>query len=95
MLESLGTYVFLISHEQEELKAAAGTLDGIIDTVSAAYPAQLLMSLLKPDQKLIVVGAPDKPFEVHSFALIIVRKTMAWSDFWGKGKIHSQFLWLL
>lgn len=78
-LETLGADAFLISREPEELKAAAGTLDGIIDTVSAPHPVQPLMSLLKPDGKLIVVGAPDKPFEVPAFSLIMGRKTVAGS----------------
>nr|UTS83002.1 cinnamyl alcohol dehydrogenase 7 [Phryma leptostachya] len=78
-IESLGADAFLISREPEEMQAAAGTLDGIIDTVSALHPIHPLLSLLKPHGKLIVVGAPEKPLEVPVFSLIMARRTMAGS----------------
>ncbi|KAK6131324.1 hypothetical protein DH2020_034927 [Rehmannia glutinosa] len=78
-IEKLGADAFLISSEPAEMQAAAGTLDGIIDTVSAAHPVQPLFNLLKPDGKLIVVGAPEKPLEVPVFSLIMQRRTMAGS----------------
>ncbi|KAK6115149.1 hypothetical protein DH2020_007418 [Rehmannia glutinosa] len=78
-IEKLGADAFLISSEPAEMQAAAGSLDGIIDTVSAAHPVQPLFNLLKPDGKLIVVGAPEKPLEVPVFSLIMQRRTMAGS----------------
>ncbi|KAI3453417.1 hypothetical protein Pfo_010080 [Paulownia fortunei] len=78
-IENLGADAFLISREPEEMQAAAGTLDGIIDTVSAVHPIQPLLSLLKPHGKLIVVGAPEKPLELPVFPLITARKTVAGS----------------
>ncbi|KAK6131313.1 hypothetical protein DH2020_034942 [Rehmannia glutinosa] len=68
-----------VTPEPAEMQAAAGSLDGIIDTVSAAHPVQPLFNLLKPDGKLIVVGAPEKPLEVPVFSLIMQRRTMAGS----------------
>ena len=47
-----------------------GTLDGIIDTVSAVHPLVPLAGLLKSHGKLVMVGAPDKPLEVAAFSLI-------------------------
>ncbi|KAL6511896.1 8-hydroxygeraniol dehydrogenase [Orobanche gracilis] len=78
-IEKFGADAFLISRESAELQTAAGTLDGIIDTVSASHPIQPLLNLLKPDGKLIVVGIPDKPFEVPAFSLIMGRKILAGS----------------
>ena len=51
-------------------KAAMVTLDGIIDTVSAAHPVLPLIGLLKSHGKLIMVGVPEKPLELPIFALI-------------------------
>lgn len=48
-----------------------GTLDGIIDTVSAAHPVLPLIGLLKSYGKLIMVGIPEKPLEVPIFSLIV------------------------
>ncbi|KAK2996018.1 hypothetical protein RJ640_013908, partial [Escallonia rubra] len=60
-------------------KAATGTLDGIIDTVSATHPIAPLIGLLKAQGKLILVGAPEKPLELPSFSLIVGRKIVAGS----------------
>lgn len=78
-LESLGADSFLISRDFEEMQTAAGTLDGIIDTVSAQHPLPPLLSLLKAHGKLVLVGAPEKPLELPAFPLIMGRKTVAGS----------------
>ncbi|KAL6506672.1 8-hydroxygeraniol dehydrogenase [Orobanche hederae] len=78
-IEKFGADAFLISCDPAELQTAAGTLDGIIDTVSAPHPVQPLLNLLKPDGKLVVVGAPNEPFEVPAFSLIMGRKILAGS----------------
>lgn len=46
------------------------SMDGIIDTVSATHVIPPLLALLKPNGKMILVGAPDKPLEIPAFALI-------------------------
>ncbi|KAK4429433.1 8-hydroxygeraniol dehydrogenase [Sesamum alatum] len=78
-LEHLGADVFLVSREQKEMEAAAGTLDGIINTVSAQHPIEPLLRLLKPHGKMIMVGAPEKPLELPAFSIIMSRKTVAGS----------------
>lgn len=78
-LESLGADAFVISKDAEEMQAAAGTLDGIIDTVSAQHPLPPLLSLLKAHGKLVLVGAPEKPLELPAFPLLMGRKTVAGS----------------
>ena len=45
-------------------------MDGIIDTVSATHPIAPLLSVLKQDGKLVLVGAPEKPLEIAAFSLI-------------------------
>lgn len=47
-----------------------GTMHGIIDTVPANHSLLPLLDLLKPQGKLIVVGGPEKPFELPVFPLI-------------------------
>ncbi|PIN05325.1 Alcohol dehydrogenase, class V [Handroanthus impetiginosus] len=78
-IETLGADAFLVSREPEQLQAAAGTMDGIIDTVSASHPILPLLSLLKPHGKLILVGAPEKPLELPVFPLISTRRAVAGS----------------
>ncbi|GAB2282985.1 Probable mannitol dehydrogenase [Dionaea muscipula] len=79
----LGADFFLVSREPEQLQAATGTLDGIIDTVSAVHPLQPLLGLLKTNGKLITVGVPDKPLELYTFPLILGRKLVGGSAIGG------------
>ncbi|KAL3630439.1 8-hydroxygeraniol dehydrogenase [Castilleja foliolosa] len=69
-IEAFGADKFLVSHDQEQMQAAAGTLDGIIDTVSANHSLLPLVNLLKPHGKLILVGAPPK-LEIPIFPLLL------------------------
>lgn len=52
-----------------------GTMDGILDTVSAAHPILPLLGLLKYHGKLILVGLPDKPIEIPCFPLVMGKLT--------------------
>uniref|UniRef100_A0A803QBP7 mannitol dehydrogenase n=1 Tax=Cannabis sativa TaxID=3483 RepID=A0A803QBP7_CANSA len=78
-IESLGADSFLVSRDQEQLQAAIGSMDGIIDTVSAVHPLLPLIGLLKPHGKLIMVGAPEKPLELPVFPLLMGRKIIGGS----------------
>ncbi|XP_041019595.1 probable mannitol dehydrogenase isoform X1 [Juglans microcarpa x Juglans regia] len=78
-LEHLGADSFLVSRDQEEMQAAQGTLDGIIDTISAVHSLLPLIGLLKTHGKLVMVGAPEKPLELPVFPLLLGRKMVAGS----------------
>ncbi|XP_078430626.1 putative cinnamyl alcohol dehydrogenase 5 [Wolffia australiana] len=77
--ERLGADAFIVSSSMDQILAATGSMDGIIDTVSAVHPIMPLMILLKTHGKMILVGAPEKPLEVPAFSLILGGKTMAGS----------------
>ncbi|XP_070031468.1 8-hydroxygeraniol dehydrogenase-like isoform X1 [Nicotiana tomentosiformis] len=78
-MERLGADSFLVSRDPDQMQAAAGSLDGIIDTVSAIHPLLPLINLLKTNGKLVIVGAPDKPLELPVFPLLLGRKLLAGS----------------
>ncbi|CAK9151746.1 unnamed protein product [Ilex paraguariensis] len=78
-IEHLGADSFLVSRDQDQMQAAMGTLDGIIDTVSADHPLLPLIGLLKSHGKLVLVGAPNKPLELPVFPLLMGRKIVAGS----------------
>ncbi|PKI79349.1 hypothetical protein CRG98_000294 [Punica granatum] len=65
------------------MQAAFGTMDYIIDTVSAVHPLAPLISLLKLNGKLVTVGLPDKPLELPIFPLVLGRKLVGGSDVGG------------
>ncbi|TVU09471.1 hypothetical protein EJB05_42946, partial [Eragrostis curvula] len=78
-LDRLGADAFLVSRDPEQMKAAASTMDGIIDTVSAGHPIVPLLELLKPRGQMVVVGAPSEPLQVPALAIIQGGKRVAGS----------------
>ncbi|KAL3721819.1 hypothetical protein ACJRO7_034199 [Eucalyptus globulus] len=78
-LQRLGADAFLVSSDTDQVQAAMGTMDGIIDTVSAVHPILPLIGLLKHNGKLVLVGAPNQPLELPIFPLLSVRKIVAGS----------------
>ncbi|RAL52051.1 hypothetical protein DM860_016549 [Cuscuta australis] len=70
-IERLGVDFFLISCDPEQMQATKSTLDGIIDTVSAVHPLTPLLSLLKTNGKLLLVGLPEKPLDLLAFPFIM------------------------
>ncbi|GAA0175382.1 oxidoreductase [Lithospermum erythrorhizon] len=78
-IERLGADAFLISRNPEQMQAAVGTMDGIIDAVSVTHPLTPLIMLLKTNGKLIMLGAPDKPLELPAFPLILGSRAIAGS----------------
>ncbi|KAK3416663.1 hypothetical protein EUGRSUZ_H02433 [Eucalyptus grandis] len=78
-MDRLGADGFLISRNTEEMQLAMGTMDGIIDTVSAVHALLPLIGLLKSHGKLVLVGAPEKPLELLAAPLLMGRKIVGGS----------------
>lgn len=53
------------------LQALNGSLDGIIDTVSAQHPLGLYLSTLKVGGVSVMLGVPDQPMELPTFNIIM------------------------
>ncbi|KAG2319105.1 hypothetical protein Bca4012_054641 [Brassica carinata] len=73
-INRLGADAFVVSRDQNQIKDAMRTLDGIINTVSATHSLLPLLGLLKPKGKLVMVGAPEKPLELPVMPLVFERK---------------------
>lgn len=52
------------------MQVALGTMDYIIDTISAVHSLIPLLGLLKLNGKLVTVGLPNKPLELPIFPLV-------------------------
>nr|XP_010941697.1 8-hydroxygeraniol dehydrogenase isoform X2 [Elaeis guineensis] len=101
-IERLGADFFVVSSNTEQMKAAMGTMDGIINTVSADHSLMPLLLLLKAQGKMVMVGLPEKPLELPVFPLIGGGKIVAGSciggikdtqemiDFAGKNNITAE-----
>ncbi|KAF8688353.1 hypothetical protein HU200_042315 [Digitaria exilis] len=88
-LDRLGADAFLVSRDPEQMKAAASTMDGIFDTVSAEHPVAPLLELLKPMGQMVILGVPAKPLEVPAFSLVAGGKRMAGSPGGGIGECQA------
>jgi alcohol dehydrogenase (NADP+) len=61
----------------------AGSLDFILDTISADHDITAYINLLRRDGTITVVGAPEKPLGVSAFALITGRRSLSGSNIGG------------
>src|SRR6201996_7921858 len=75
--KKLGAHKFVVTTDPEQVKAAQGTFDFIIDTVSAKHDFNMYLSLLKTDGTMMCVGAPSDPAEISAFSLLAGRKSVA------------------
>ncbi|KAJ4961659.1 hypothetical protein NE237_021569 [Protea cynaroides] len=82
-IERLGADSFMVSRDPEQLKTAMGTMDGILDTVSAVHSLLPLLGLLKNHGKLVMVGGPARPLELLVFPLLTGRKSVGGTLFGG------------
>lgn len=67
--QRLGATDFVVTHGPS-LEKLAGTLDLIIDTVSAPHDYNAYLSLLRARGTMVLVGAPPTPSALNAFALI-------------------------
>ncbi|MEY3894930.1 MAG: hypothetical protein RLZZ214_449 [Verrucomicrobiota bacterium] len=75
----LGAQEVVISSNPDEMAKHAGTFDFILDCVSAEHDINAYLDMLKVGGNITLVGAPDKPLPVASFALIMGRKSLSGS----------------
>ncbi|MCR5889167.1 NAD(P)-dependent alcohol dehydrogenase [Hymenobacter sp. J193] len=81
--KALGAHHFVVTKDEEQVKAVQGSFDFILDTVAADHDIPLYLSLLKTSGTHILVGAPPKPLEIPAFALIPGRKSVSGSTIGG------------
>jgi uncharacterized zinc-type alcohol dehydrogenase-like protein len=76
----LGAAEVVVSKDEEEMAAHAGSLDFILNTVAAPHNLDPFINLLKRDGTICLVGAPAEPHPSPGvFGLIFRRRTLAGS----------------
>ncbi len=97
----LGAHEVVVSTDEAQMAAQAGSFDFILDAVSATHDINAYLNLLKRDGNLVLVGAPEKPLPVAAFPLLFRRRSISGSligglpetqemlDFCGKHGITS------
>jgi uncharacterized zinc-type alcohol dehydrogenase-like protein len=79
----LGADEVVITKQPEELQKHAGSFNFILDCVSAEHDVNSYLTLLRRDGTLCLVGAPEKPFPVAAFNLLVGRHSLSGSAIGG------------
>jgi uncharacterized zinc-type alcohol dehydrogenase-like protein len=85
----LGADEVVISRNADEMAKHAGSFDFILDAVSADHDVNAYLNLLRRDGNLTLVGAPEKPFPVTSFNLIMGRRSLSGSPIGGTAETQE------
>ena len=75
----LGASEFVISSDPQYFESLTGTLDLILDTVSAKHDFTPYLATLKNDSTMVLLGAAPEPSELLASSLIMGRKRLAGS----------------
>ena len=79
----LGADEVVLSKNETEMQKHAGSFHFILDAVSADHDVNAYISLLRRDGTLTLVGAPERPFPVSAFSLLLGRRRLAGSAIGG------------
>ena len=77
--KKLGAHEVVISSGRAQMKAHTGSFDFILNTVAAPHDLNALMSLLKREGTMTLVGIPDKDPTLRVSNLIFKRRNLAGS----------------
>jgi uncharacterized zinc-type alcohol dehydrogenase-like protein len=77
--KKLGAHHFVVTKDEAQMKKAKKSFDFILNTVSAQHDYGSLLSLLKTNGTMVVVGIPPNPVPVSAFSLIGGRRSLAGS----------------
>ena len=75
----LGADEVVISRNADEMQKHAGSFDFILDAVAAPHDINAYLNLLRRDGNITLVGAPEKPFALSAFSLIMARRNLSGS----------------
>jgi uncharacterized zinc-type alcohol dehydrogenase-like protein len=81
--KKLGAQKFALTSEPDTFKKMAGTLDFIIDTVSAPHDYAAYLSTLKTDGTMVCVGIPTDNISFPPFSIVMGRRSVAGSAIGG------------
>jgi uncharacterized zinc-type alcohol dehydrogenase-like protein len=77
--QRLGAHEAVIHKDAAAMARHAGTFDYILNTVSADHDIHPFLNLLAPFATMTLVGAPEKPLSLMSFALLFGNRNLSGS----------------
>jgi uncharacterized zinc-type alcohol dehydrogenase-like protein len=87
--KKMGAHHVIDTHSAEGLKAAAGSLDFILSTVTAPLDWGAYLSALAPKGRLHVVGVPPEPMSIGAFPLIAGQRSLGGSPSGAPGTVAT------
>jgi len=85
----LGAHHFVVSKDEEQMKAVFHSFDFVLDTVSANYDINPLLTVLRTNGVYINVGLPSKPWEISSFSVVVGNKVITGSGHGGLNEVQE------
>jgi len=79
----LGADEVVVTKHPGDVQKHAASFHFILDCVSADHDVNAYLSLLRRDGSLVLVGAPEKPFPVAAFGVIMGRHSLSGSGIGG------------
>ncbi len=79
----LGAHHFVVTTDPEALKSLKGTLNFILDCVSADHEMDMYLRLLDVDGAMVLVGLPENPISAKAFSLAGNNRILAGSSIGG------------
>ena len=76
---ALGATGFINVCDEESVKAATGTFDLLLDTISANHDYNSYLGMLTLNGVMVIVGVPTEPSQLNAFSLIGGNKVLAGS----------------
>ncbi|SEL88271.1 NAD(P)-dependent alcohol dehydrogenase [Parapedobacter koreensis] len=85
----LGAHHFVVSKDEDQMKAVFHSFDFVLDTVSANYDINPLLAVLRTNGVYINVGLPSKPWEISSFSVVVGNKVITGSGHGGLQEVQD------
>jgi alcohol/geraniol dehydrogenase (NADP+) len=77
---ALGAHHFCNARESKAMKALAGSFDLIVSTVQADQDWPAFLAALRPQGRLCLVGAPQRPLQIPAAMLVLPAKCLCGSN---------------
>lgn len=84
-----GARKFVFTKDTKSMTQAAGTLDLLVSTINAPADWDKYMKLLRPNGKLLMLGAVPEPVSVSAMSLIVGQKAVIGSCIGGRPAISE------
>ena len=75
----LGAKHFVLTTDEQQVKAVQGRFDFILDTLAADHDYNFYLAMLKTQGTMVCVGVPSAPAQIPAMNLIFTGKTLAGS----------------